>query len=165
MGRKEDVMADPLQTGAPAPAFRLVRDDGEVVTLANYVGKALVLYFYPKDDTSGCTREAADFSALMPAFRDAGAEILGVSPDSGKSHEAFRKKHGLEIALGSDESKEVCQAFGVWQEKSMYGRKYMGVERTTFLIGSDGRIAEIWPKVSVKGHAEAVLAAVKALPR
>ncbi len=158
-------MADPVQTGAPAPDFRLPRDGGDVVTLADYAGKALVLYFYPKDDTSGCTREAADFNALMPAFRDAGSEILGVSPDSGKSHEAFRKKHGLEIALGSDETKEVCQAYGVWQEKSMYGRKYMGVERTTFLIGPDGRIAEIWPKVSVKGHAEAVLAAVKALPR
>ncbi|MGI3902311.1 MAG: peroxiredoxin [Janthinobacterium lividum] len=158
-------MADPLQTGAPAPAFRMPRDGGDAVTLADYAGKALVLYFYPKDDTSGCTREAADFNALMSAFRDAGAEILGVSPDSDKSHAAFRQKHGLAISLGSDESKEVCQAYGVWQEKSMYGRKYMGVERTTFLIGPDGRIAEIWPKVSVKGHAEAVLAAVKALPR
>ena len=158
-------MADPLQTGATAPAFHLPRDDGGAVTLASYAGKALVLYFYPKDDTSGCTREAADFNALMPAFRDAGAEILGVSPDSNRSHEAFRKKHDLAILLGSDETKEMCEAYGVWQEKSMYGRKYMGVERTTFLIGPDGRIAEIWPKVSVKGHAEAVLAAVKALPR
>ena len=158
-------MADPLQTGAPAPAFRFPRDGGNAVTLDDYAGKALVLYFYPKDDTSGCTREAADFNALMPAFRDAGAEILGVSPDSDKSHESFRQKHGLAISLGSDESKDVCQAYGVWQEKSMYGRKYMGVERTTFLIGPDGRIAEIWPKVSVKGHAEAVLAAVKSLPR
>lgn len=158
-------MADPLQTGAPAPALRMPGDGEGDVTLARYAGKALVLYFYPKDDTSGCTREATDFNALMPAFRDAGAEILGVSPDSDRSHDAFRKKHGLEIALASDESKETCQAYGVWQEKSMYGRKYMGVERTTFLIGPDGRIAEIWPKVSVKGHAEAVLAAVKALPR
>ena len=152
-------MADPLQTGAPAPAFRLSRDGGDL-TLAHYVGKALVLYFYPKDDTSGCTREAADFNALIPAFRDAGAEILGVSPDSNRSHDAFRKKHGLDIELGSDETKETCEAFGVWQEKSMYGRKYMGVERTTFLIGPDGRIAEIWPKVdfyfdhhSTKKHA------------
>ena len=156
-------MADPLQTGAPAPDFHLPRDGGGV-TLARYAGRALVLYFYPKDDTSGCTREATDFNALMPAFRDAGAEILGVSPDSARSHDAFRAKHGLEIELGSDESKAVCEAYGVWQEKSMYGRKYMGVERTTFLIGPDGRIAEIWPKVSVKGHAEAVLAAVRALP-
>ena len=157
-------MAEPLQTGAPAPDFRLPRGDGEV-TLARYAGRALVLYFYPKDDTSGCTREATDFNALMPAFRDAGAEILGVSPDSERSHDAFRKKHGLEIELGSDESKAMCEAYGVWQEKSMYGRKYMGVERTTFLIGPDGRIAEIWPKVSVKGHAEAVLAAARTLPR
>lgn len=158
-------MADPLQTGAPAPAFRLPRDGGSDLTLADYAGKALVLYFYPKDDTSGCTREAADFDALTPAFRDAGADILGVSPDSNKSHAAFKTKHGLGLTLGSDETKEVCQAYGVWQEKSMYGRKYMGVERTTVLIGPDGLIAEIWPKVSVKGHAEAVLAAVKALPR
>ena len=157
-------MAEPLQTGDPAPAFRLPRDGDGELTLADYADKALVLYFYPKDDTSGCTREAADFNALMPAFRDAGAEILGVSPDSARSHGAFKAKHGLDLALGADETKEACQAYGVWQEKSMYGRKYMGVERTTFLIGRDGRIAEIWPKVSVKGHAEAVLAAVKALP-
>ena len=156
-------MAEPLQTGEPAPAFRLPRDGDGELTLADYAGKALVLYFYPKDDTSGCTREAADFNALMPAFRDAGAEILGVSPDSVRSHGAFKAKHGLDLALGADETKEACQAYGVWQEKSMYGRKYMGVERTTFLIGRDGRVAEIWPKVSVKGHAEAVLAAVQAL--
>ena len=159
-------MADPVQTGAPAPAFRLPREGGNDLTLADYAGKALVLYFYPKDDTSGCTREAADFNALMPSFRDAGAEILGISPDSNRSHEAFKAKHGLDaLLLGADESKAVCQAYGVWQEKSMYGRKYMGVERTTFLIDRDGRIAEIWQKVSVKGHAEAVLAAAKALPR
>ena len=158
-------MADPLQTGAPAPAFRLPRDGGSDITLSDYAGKALVLYFYPKDDTSGCTREATDFNALMPAFRDAGAEILGVSPDSERSHAAFKAKHKLDLTLGADESKAVCEAYGVWQEKSMYGRKYMGVERTTVLIGPDGRIAEVWPKVAVKGHAEAVLAAVKALPR
>ena len=156
-------MAEPLKTGDPAPAFRLPRDGEGEITLADYAGKALVLYFYPKDDTSGCTREAADFTALMPAFRDAGAEILGVSPDSPRSHGAFKAKHGLDLALGSDEGKDVCEAYGVWQEKSMYGRKYMGVERTTFLIGRDGRVAEIWPKVSVKGHADAVLAAVRAL--
>ena len=156
-------MADAPQTGTPAPDFRLPRDGEGDLTLADYAGKILVLYFYPKDDTSGCTREAADFNALMPDFRDAGAEILGVSPDSNRSHDAFRKKHGLAIALGSDESKATCEAYGVWQEKSMYGRKYMGVERTTFLIGPDGRVAEIWPKVSVKGHAEAVLAAARAL--
>lgn len=156
-------MAHPLQTGDLAPAFRLPRDGGGEITLAEFAGKVLVLYFYPKDDTSGCTREAIDFNALMPAFRDAGAEIVGVSPDSAGSHDAFKAKHGLGLALGSDEAQEACQAYGVWQEKSMYGRKYMGVERTTVLIGRDGRIAEIWPKVSVKGHADAVLAAVKAL--
>ena len=156
-------MANPLQTGDPAPAFRLPRDGGDEVALGDFVGRALVMYFYPKDDTSGCTREAADFDALTAAFRDAGADVLGISPDSVGSHDAFKQKHGLALALASDEAKETCQAYGVWQEKSMYGRKYMGVERTTFLIGRDGRIAEIWPKVSVKGHAEAVLAAVKAL--
>ena len=158
-------MADPLQTGAPAPAFRLPRDGGSDLTLADYAGKALVLYFYPKDDTSGCTRQATDFNALIPAFRDAGAEILGISPDSDRSHDAFKAKHKLELTLGADETKAVCEAYGVWQEKSMYGRKYMGVERTTVLIGPDGRVAEIWPKVSVKGHAEAVLAVVQSLPR
>ena len=156
-------MAEPLQTGEPAPPFRLPRDGEGEITLSDYAGKALVLYFYPKDDTSGCTREAADFNALMPAFRDAGAEILGVSPDSARSHDSFKAKHGLDLALGADETRETCEAYGVWQEKSMYGRKYMGVERTTFLIDRAGRLAEIWPKVSVKGHAEAVLAAVKAL--
>ena len=158
-------MAETPQIGAPAPAFRLPRDGGGEVSLADYAGRALVLYFYPKDDTSGCTREAVDFTALMPAFRDAGAEILGVSPDSGASHDAFRSKHDLSIALGADETREVCQSYGVWAEKSMYGRTYMGVERTTFLIGPDGRVAEVWNKVSVKGHAEAVLAAARALPR
>ena len=158
-------MADPLQTGAPAPAFRLPRDGRPDLTLADYAGKALVIYFYPKDDTSGCTREAADFNALMTSFRDAGAEILGVSPDSNRSHKAFKAKHGLDLVLGADEGKAMCEDYGVWQEKSMYGRKYMGVERTTFLIDPGGRIAEIWQKVSVKGHAEAVLQAVKALRR
>ena len=158
-------MANPLETGAPAPGFRFARDDGSETTLADYAGRALVLYFYPKDDTSGCTREAADFDALIPAFRDAGAEVLGVSPDPVRSHANFKAKHGFALALGSDEAKDACRAYGVWQEKSMYGRKYMGVERTTFLIGPDGRLAEVWPKVSVKGHAEAVLAAVKALSR
>ena len=122
-----------------------------------------MLYFYPKDDTSGCTRQAIDFNALQPAFAEAGAEVVGVSPDSSRSHDAFKAKHGLEFPLAADETKETCQAYGVWAEKSMYGRKYLGVERTTFLIGIDGRIAEIWPKVSVKGHAEAVLAAARAL--
>ncbi len=156
-------MADPLKSGDAAPAFRLPRDGGGELTLDDFAGRAVVLYLYPKDDTTGCTREAIDFNALTSAFRDAGAEVVGVSPDSVKSHESFKKKHGLDLALASDETKDMLQAYGVWQEKSMYGCKYMGVERTTVLIDRAGRIAEIWPKVSVKGHAEAVLAAVKAL--
>ena len=156
-------MAEPLQTGDAAPAFRLPRDGGGELTLQSFAGKTLVLYFYPKDDTSGCTREAIDFNALRPAFAEAGAEVVGISPDSTRSHDAFKAKHGLEFPLAADEDKEACQSYGVWTEKSMYGRKYMGVERTTFLIGPDGRIAEVWPKVSVKGHAEAVLAAARAL--
>lgn len=156
-------MAEPLQTGDAAPDFRLPRDGGGELTLQSFAGKTLVLYFYPKDDTSGCTREAIDFNALRPAFTEAGAEVVGISPDSARSHDAFKAKHGLSFPLAADENKETCQAYGVWAEKSMYGRKYMGVERTTFLVGPDGRIAEIWPKVSVKGHAEAVLAAAQAL--
>ena len=156
-------MAEPLQTGDAAPDFRLPRDGGGELTLQSFSGKTLVLYFYPKDDTSGCTREAIDFNALRPAFAEAGAEVVGISPDSTRSHDAFKAKHGLEFPLAADENKEACEAYGVWAEKSMYGRKYMGVERTTFLIGPDGHIAEIWPKVSVKGHAEAVLAAARAL--
>ncbi len=156
-------MAEPLQTGDAAPDFRLPRDGGGELTLGSFAGKTLVLYFYPKDDTSGCTREAIDFNALGSAFSEAGAEVVGVSPDSARSHDAFKSKHGLGFPLAADENKNACQSYGVWTEKSMYGRKYMGVERTTFLIGPDGRIAEIWPKVSVKGHAEAVLAAARAL--
>ncbi len=131
--------------------------------MQSFAGKKLVLYFYPKDDTSGCTRQAIDFNALRPAFAEAGAEVVGISPDSARSHDAFKAKHGLGFPLAADENKETCQNYGVWTEKSMYGRKYMGVERTTFLVGPDGRIAEIWPKVSVKGHAEAVLAAARTL--
>ena len=121
-------------------------------------GKALILYFYPKDDTSGCTMEAIDFSAKLPAFRDAGAVVVGVSPDSTKSHAKFRAKHDLAIPLASDEDKTALEAYGVWVEKSMYGRKYMGVERTTVLIARDGKIARIWPKVKVSGHVDEVLA-------
>ena len=154
-------MAAPLQTGDAAPDFHLPGEAGRDINLASFAGRKLVLYFYPKDDTSGCTKEAIDFSGLRPAFTAAGAEILGVSPDSPKSHDAFRTKHKLAIALASDESKGVCEAYGVWVEKSMYGRKYMGVERSTFLIGADGRIEHVWSKVKVPGHAEAVLAAAQ----
>jgi peroxiredoxin Q/BCP len=152
-----------LEPGSPAPDFSLPDHSGETLSLASFSGKALVLYFYPKDDTSGCTAEAIDFNAKAAAFAEAGAAILGVSPDPVKSHAKFKTKHGLEIPLASDEAKETLEAYGVWVEKSMYGRKYMGVERTTVLIKPDGTIARIWPKVKVPGHADEVLAAVKAL--
>jgi len=122
-----------------------------------------VLYFYPKDDTSGCTAEAKDFSCLAPEFRKAGVEVIGVSPDSLVSHQKFHKKYDLAVRLAADADKAVANAYGVWVEKSMYGRKYMGVERSTFLIDKKGRIAKSWRKVKVPGHAEEVLAAAKAL--
>jgi peroxiredoxin Q/BCP len=149
--------------GALAPAFELPGNAGKKVSLSNFKGKKLVLYFYPKDDTSGCTAEAIDFNRLRQDFENAGAAIVGMSPDSAKSHDKFSAKYELNLQLASDETKETLQAYGVWVEKSMYGRKYMGVERATFLIGADGRIAKIWRKVKVPGHAEAVLAAAKAL--
>lgn len=152
-----------LAEGDAAPDFELPTDSGRI-RLSQEKGKAVVLYFYPKDDTSGCTMEAIDFSRLAGAFAAAGAIVVGVSPDSTKSHCKFRDKHGLAVTLASDEDKAVLERYGVWTEKSMYGRKYMGVERTTVLVGSDGRIARIWRKVKVSGHAEAVLEAVKALP-
>ncbi len=156
-------MGHAVEVGKPAPDFSLPDHNGNTLTLASFAGKALVIYFYPKDDTSGCTAEAVDFSQKAPAFGDAGAAILGISPDSVKSHTKFRDKHGLAIPLASDESKTALEAYGVWLEKSMYGRKYMGVERTTVLVGPDGRITKIWPKVKVAGHVDEVLAAVQAL--
>ena len=156
-------MAAPLKAGDAAPDFRLPGDAGREVTLTTFAGRKLVLYFYPKDDTSGCTKEAIDFNTLRADFAAAGTEVVGVSPDSAKSHAAFKSKYDLAITLASDETKATCEAYGVWVEKSMYGRKYMGVERATFLIGADGRIAETWPKVKVPGHAEAVLASSQAL--
>jgi peroxiredoxin Q/BCP len=149
--------------GAEAPAFHLPRDGGGTVSLGDFAGKALVLYFYPRADTPGCTQEAIDFSRLHEAFGRAGADILGVSADPVPAQEAFKRKRALAIALASDETHRMLQAYGVWQEKSMYGRKFMGVVRATVLIGPDGRIARVWPKVSVNGHAEDVLAAVKEL--
>lgn len=156
-------MATPLQSGEPAPEFQLPGDAGKNIGLASFAGKKLVLYFYPKDDTSGCTRQAIDFSALRDAFAEADTAVLGISPDGPASHDKFKAKHDLSIPLASDESKTVCQAYGVWVEKSMYGRKYMGVERTTFLIDAAGRVAEVWPNVKVPGHAEIVLAAARKL--
>jgi peroxiredoxin Q/BCP len=152
-----------LEVGDKAPAFELPRDGEGVISLKSLKGRKLVLYFYPKDDTSGCTREAIDFNALKKDFAKAGAEIIGVSPDPVKSHDKFKAKHGLDIALIADEDKTMLEAYGVWTEKSMYGRKYMGVERTTFLIDGAGKIARVWNKVKVPGHADEVLEAVKSL--
>ena len=126
-------------------------------------GKPVVVYFYPKDDTPGCTREAQDFTALAGEFAATGVRVIGVSKDSAKRHAKFADKYGLAIDLASDESGAVCEAFGVWVEKSLYGRQYMGIERATFLIGADGKVVQIWRKVKVAGHAEAVLAAAKAV--
>lgn len=152
-----------LSAGMAAPSFSLPGDGGKTRALADFSGKTLVLYFYPKDDTTGCTQEAKDFNALRDDFAKAGAAIMGVSPDSVASHGKFKTKYDLGFELASDESKAMLMAYGVWGEKSMYGRKYMGVERTTFLIDAKGKIARIWNKVKVPGHAEEVLAAAKAL--
>ena len=156
-------MARELAAGTKAPAFTLPRDGGGSISLADFTGRKLVLYFYPRADTSGCTKEAIDFSRLKDAFAKAGTEIIGVSADPVPAQDKFKAKHKLSIALASDEKHQMLEAYGVWQQKSMYGRKFMGIARTTFLIGPDQRIAQIWPKVSVTGHAEEVLAAAKAL--
>jgi peroxiredoxin Q/BCP len=156
-------MSTILDAGDPAPDFDLPTDGGGKASLSALKGKKVVLYFYPKDDTSGCTAEAIAFNGLREKFKAAGAVLLGVSPDSAASHDKFKKKHDLKFALAADENKTMLEAYGVWREKSMYGRKYMGVERTTFLIGADGKIAKIWRKVKVPGHADEVLAAAKAI--
>jgi peroxiredoxin Q/BCP len=148
--------------GDTAPDLELSDADGKPVRLKDFSGRKLVLYFYPKDDTSGCTKQAIDFNALRAEFAKAGTDILGVSPDSVVSHAKFRKKYDLALPLASDEAKDTLNAYGVWTQKSMYGRKYMGVERTTFLI-RDGKIARTWRKVSVPGHAEEVLEAAKTI--
>ncbi len=152
-----------LNIGDDAPDFTLPGNGGRTISLANFRGKPLVLYFYPKDDTTACTTEAISFSKLLPDFETSGASVVGVSADSVKKHDNFVSKRELTVALGSDEDTAVSQAYGVWKEKSMYGKTYMGIERTTFLIDAKGRIARIWPKVKVAGHAEDVLAAVQAL--
>ena len=149
--------------GDRAPDFALPDDHGAPISLKSCAGKWLVLYFYPKDDTTGCTKEAIDFHHLTKEFERAGARVVGVSPDPVASHAKFKTKHKFELTLLSDESKKTLETYGVWTEKSMYGRTYMGVERTTFLISPDGEITQVWNKVKVPGHAEAVLAAVKAL--
>ncbi|WFU13830.1 peroxiredoxin [Bradyrhizobium sp. CB3481] len=152
-----------LAEGAMAPAFSLPRDGGGNVSLADYAGKKLVLFFYPRADTPGCTREAIDFTRLDRAFADAGAVVLGISADTVKAQESFRDKHELSVPLISDQQHEMLEAFGAWGEKSMYGRTFMGIIRTTVLIGADGRIARIWRNVRVDGHADEVLEAVRAL--
>ena len=152
-----------LTEGDRVPDVTLTGMDGETVSPADFKGHKLVLYFYPKDDTSGCTREAQDFTALAPEFEKAGAWILGVSKDDVASHAKFAKKYDLKVKLASDLDGSACEAFGVWGEKSLYGRRYMGIERATFLIDRDGTVARIWRKVKVAGHAEAVLAAARDL--
>jgi peroxiredoxin Q/BCP len=149
--------------GEKAPNFKLPRDGGATVSLADFKGRKLVLYFYPKADTPGCTKEAIDFNALRRAFAKAETDIVGVSADPVRAQDKFRDKHDLAIPLASDEEKKVLTAYGVWGEKSLYGRKFMGVKRTTLLIGRDGRVARVWENVKVPGHAEAVLEAAKAL--
>lgn len=149
------------QPGDKAPAFSLPGDGGEKISLGALKGKQVVLYFYPKDDTSGCTKEAIDFSAAKPQFDKLGAVVIGCSRDSAASHDKFKAKHKLRVALAADEEGAICAAYGVWVEKSLYGRKYMGIERTTFLIDAKGVIKQVWRKVKVPGHAEAVLAAIR----
>ncbi|UNE53440.1 peroxiredoxin [Bartonella machadoae] len=151
--------------GTLAPDFNLPRDGEKKLRLSDLQGKIVVLYFYPKDDTSGCTREAIDFTRLKTKFDEIGTVIIGISPDSVKKHDKFKTKHDLDIILVSDEEKTTLEAYGVWVEKSMYGRKYMGVERSTFLIDSTGKIVEEWRKVSVPRHADEVLAAAALLHR
>lgn len=153
-----------LAAGDPCPEFSLPDDRGETVSLADLKGSPFVLFFYPKADTSGCTTESLDFSRLQPGFEEVGVTVAGVSPDPVKKLAKFRDKHELGVRLLADEEKILLQAFGIWVEKSMYGRKYMGVERTTALVNADGVIQRIWPKVKVPGHAEEVLAAARALP-
>jgi thioredoxin-dependent peroxiredoxin len=156
-------MSKELVEGDIAPDFDLPTDGGARAHLADLRGKPVVVYFYPKDDTSGCTAESIAFNGLRAKFAAAGAAVIGLSPDSAASHAKFKQKHDLKIALAADPERSAIDAYGVWKEKSMYGRKYFGVERSTFLIGGDGRIAKVWRKVKVPGHAEDVLAATKAL--
>jgi len=156
-------MVTPVAAGDKAPDFRVASDDGGTLTRADFAGRNLVIFFYPKANTSGCTLESKAFSALAKAFAKADTAVIGVSADSPAAQANFRKKQRLTVPLGCDESHAMLKAYGVWGEKSLYGRKYMGITRTTVLIGRDGRIARIWPKVKVAGHAEEVLAAAQAL--
>jgi peroxiredoxin Q/BCP len=152
-----------IETGQTAPDFTLPQDGGDDVTLSALRPAPIVLYFYPKDDTGGCTKEAMAFSALLSEFEAAGAKVFGISRDSVKKHEKFRAKHDLTVPLLSDENGDVCEGYGVWVEKQMYGKTYMGIERSTFLIDGQGKVSRAWRKVKVPGHAEEVLEAVRSL--
>ena len=147
--------------GTSAPDFTLPADGGATITLSALRGKPVVVYFYPKDDTSGCTSQAIAFSAAKAGFDALGVQIIGISPDSAAKHDKFKTKHDLTIQLAADEEKSAAEAYGVWVEKSMYGKKYMGIERSTFLIDADGKIVRAWRKVKVPGHVDEVLAAAK----
>jgi peroxiredoxin Q/BCP len=153
-----------LEVGQKAPQFQLPRDGGGVVNLSDFAGTPVVLYFYPQDDTETCTAEAIDFSRMNPEFARLGARVIGVSPDSAARHDRFKKKHKLTVDLASDEEQKTLLAYGVWGEKILFGRNYLGVIRTTFLIGRDGHIARIWRNVRVRGHAREVLEVARTLP-
>ena len=150
-----------LTPGDPAPAFTLPRDGGETMSLSEFSGRKLVLFFYPRDDTSGCTKEAIGFTEAASDFEKAGAAVVGISKDTVAKHDKFVAKHDLGVPLLSDAEGDTCERYGVWKEKSMYGKTFHGIERSTFLIDEEGRIAQVWRKVKVPGHVEAVLAAVK----
>ncbi|ODN69782.1 peroxiredoxin [Methylobrevis pamukkalensis] len=152
-----------LSAGMPAPDFTLPTGDGRRITLSDLSGKPAVVYFYPKDDTGGCTRQASEFSAALPEFEALGVAVVGISPDTEESHAKFARKHGLTVALLADPDREAIEAYGVWAQKSMYGKTYIGVDRSTFLIGADGRLVRIWRKVKVPGHVAEVLEAARAL--
>lgn len=157
-------MSQLLKPGDPAPAFELPKHKGGTASLGDYAGKSLVLFFYPKDDTDACTREAVAFSELQAKFTRKGTALLGISRDSLADHKAFARKHALKVTLGSDESGTVCNTYGVWAEKQLYGRKFMGIVRSTFLIGPDGLIRHVWRNVRVPGHAETVMGQLAPLP-
>lgn len=161
--KKASAAAAGLQVGDRAPAFTMPTDGGGTVSLGNLKGKAVVLYFYPKDDTSGCTKEAIDFTAAKAKFDKLDAVVIGCSRDTAKSHDKFKDKHRLKVVLAADESGKTTDSYGVWVEKSLYGRTYMGIERSTFLVDRTGKIAAIWRKVKVPGHVDSVLKAVQAL--
>ena len=156
-------MGQTVEIGAVAPDFRLAADGGGTISLTDFRGRKLVLYFYPKADTPGCTQESMDFNRLRPDFKKAGTSILGVSADPVKAQDKFKAKYDLTFPLGSDPTHAMLEAYGVWSEKSMYGRTFMGIPRTTYLIDRDGRVAQVWTNVKVPGHAETVLNAAQAL--